>query len=226
MMMSMFCLLLSFELLAISAKAHWYFYSFGPLPLLPLVSDTTGTISPIPLSSRAQACQPAAQNLPVCLELLETQAGPGEDKRQRKVEDKRGGGTGGWRTVLEKGKQTTETEKQTEIRHIWGDRGSQRVTAAQLREVAVYLWSLSPRARKELHQLRACSQKAPLLGYCLLTGWPRGPEGPAGPCSDIKGKKTESVRKCLIPLLSLHLFLHPASHDIQHIVWLTQCLHF
>ena len=50
-----------------------------------LVCDTTGTHSLNPPSCRDQANQPTAKNLPVCLELLGTQASPGEDLRQRKV---------------------------------------------------------------------------------------------------------------------------------------------
>lgn len=78
-------------------------------PLLPRGSDTTETGSPSPPSYRAQACQPAAENLPVCLELLGTQASPGEDERQRVVDDRRvgRGGTGG----LKRGKRTN-TEKE------------------------------------------------------------------------------------------------------------------
>lgn len=34
----------------------------------------------------------------------------------------------------------------------------------------------------------------PSLGYWLLTGWPRRPAGPVGPCSDMEGRKTGSVR--------------------------------
>lgn len=38
--------------------------------------------------------------------------------------------------------------------------------------------------------LRGSSQ-----AYCLLTGWPRGPMDPVGPCSNKKGGKRSSVRK-------------------------------
>lgn len=81
-------------LLAACATVHMYLFSFGPLPL---VSDITGTRSPNPRSSRPQACQPAAENLPVYLVLLGTQAGPGDDERQRKVDNRRVGGGQCWK---------------------------------------------------------------------------------------------------------------------------------
>lgn len=103
------------------------------VPLFPLVSDTTDTSSPSPSSSSAQACQPLAENLPVCLELLGTQAGPGEDERQRKVDDRRLGDR--W---VEEGKQTTETRKWTEIRDISAGLGSEsEELATQLQKVTV-----------------------------------------------------------------------------------------
>lgn len=119
----------SWKLLAVSAQTQ---YSFGSFPFLPLVSDTTETSSPSPSSSSAQACQPVAENLPVCLELLGTQAGPGEDERQRKVDDRRLGDR--W---VEEGKQTTETRKWTEIRDTSGLGSESEVLAAQLQKVTV-----------------------------------------------------------------------------------------
>ena len=101
----------SFMLLAAWATAQMDLFSF--------VSDTTGMGPHNPPSSTAQACQPAAENLPVCLVLLGTQVGPGEDERWRQVDERRVGGGGGGGQVgrgqcWKGGEQTTQERRWTD----------------------------------------------------------------------------------------------------------------
>lgn len=59
---------------------------------------------------------------------------------------------GGWRTVLEEGKQTKQTRKWTEIRHMRRERGSERVRCQPRsckRLLSKNLWSLGPRGGKQ-----------------------------------------------------------------------------
>lgn len=119
----------------------------------------TGTPAPNPPSSRAQACQPAAENLPVCLELQGTQASPRVDERQRKVEDRRVGYQLGGEQCWNRGKQKEMSRDKT---HMKRERQSENeVLAAQLQtgySLRVYEASAQVGEKGELHWLCARSQ--------------------------------------------------------------------
>lgn len=101
-----------------------------------LQASPTQTSSPNAPSSKAQACQPAAENLPVCLELLGTQAGPGEEERHRRA------GEQGGNEQHRKGKRQIESKLESAV-----------LAAKVYRSTKV-----QPAEGKQLHRLRACSQ--------------------------------------------------------------------